>query len=154
MSIEENVRVAIKFIDALGASDQATIGDLFADDGYCQTMGNTLVSGYYYKDMIAGSNSRTNEFFKVFPEGIDFTITNTTAQDDRVAVEAISHGKHSSGKIYNNYYHFFLRIRDGKIIVLKEYCDTEHVTDVMCGGAKRDSGENAADLSHRAGMPR
>jgi hypothetical protein len=70
----------------------------------------------------------------VFPEGLRFTIHALTAERDRVAIEAESHGKHVSGKIYNNKYHFVLRARGGKIVEWREYMDTMHANDVLCGG--------------------
>jgi ketosteroid isomerase-like protein len=30
-------------------------------------------------------------------------------------------------------------LRDGKIVRFKEYLDTEHATDVLCGGQRRAS---------------
>ena len=58
-----------------------------------------------------------------------------TAEDDRVAVEATSDGMHVSGMPYSNHYHFLFTWRDGKLLELKEYMDTQLVTEVICGGA-------------------
>jgi hypothetical protein len=58
-----------------------------------------------------------------------------TAEGDRVAIEAESFGRHVSGKTYNNKYHFVLRARGGKILEWREYMDTMHANDVLCGGA-------------------
>jgi uncharacterized protein len=55
-----------------------------------------------------------------------------TAEGDRVAVEAESHAKMKSGKLYQNKYHFLLTIRDGKIQGVKEYLDTAHADEVLC----------------------
>ena len=52
-------------------------------------------------------------------------------EGDKVAVEATSEGKHISGQIYTNEYHFLFEFRDGKLLRLKEYMDTERVTDVL-----------------------
>ena len=54
-----------------------------------------------------------------------------TAEGERVALEAESHGTHKSGKKYNNHYHFLFRIRDGKIAEIREYADTAHARDVL-----------------------
>lgn len=40
---------------------------------------------------------------------------------------------------YQNQYHFLFRFRDGELVTLKEYMDTERVTDVLCGGQRRRS---------------
>jgi ketosteroid isomerase-like protein len=97
-------------------------------------MGNTLISGAYDKPAIAAMAAGV---LQAFPDGIKFTIHAITAEDDRVAVEAESHARHVSGKPYNNHYHFLFRWRDGQLVELKEYMDTEHVTDVICGGERR-----------------
>ena len=58
-----------------------------------------------------------------------------------MAVEAESRGQHISGKTYNNQYHWLFRFRNGKIVMLKEYMDTQHLADVCCGdkGASKSS---------------
>ena len=53
-----------------------------------------------------------------------------------MAVEAESRGEHASGVIYANQYHFLFEFRDGKVRLLKEYMDTERVTDILCGGQR------------------
>ena len=56
-----------------------------------------------------------------------------TAEGDRVAVEAETYGEHVSGKTYNNFFHFLLVIRDGKIQEWKEYMDTKHASYTFFG---------------------
>jgi ketosteroid isomerase-like protein len=97
-------------------------------------MGNTLISGRYTKAQI---NDAAGAIYQVFPQGIRFVIKAMTAEDDRVAVEAESEGMHVSGRLYGNQYHFLFRLRDGKVVELKEYMDTERVTDILCGGQRR-----------------
>ncbi|NKZ11379.1 hypothetical protein HGA11_10350 [Mycolicibacterium septicum DSM 44393] len=62
-----------------------------------------------------------------------FDILNLTAEEDRVAVEATSTGiaDPESGKVYNNFYHSLIRIRDSKVVLYKEYQDTLHVYDYV-----------------------
>jgi ketosteroid isomerase-like protein len=69
--------------------------------------------------------------FDIFPEGLIFTLYEMTAEGDRVALEAESHGVHKSGKNYNNHYHFLFRMRDGKIAEIREYGDTAHARSVL-----------------------
>ena len=65
--------------------------------------------------------------------GLRVTPTGVTAEGDRVAVEAESYAKMKNGKTYQNKYHFLLVVRDGKIQQVKEYLDTMHANDVLCG---------------------
>ena len=59
-------------------------------------------------------------------------VLSLTAEEDRVAMEAESHVLHpSNGRVYNNFYHNLFRIRDGKIVLFKEYQDTLHLYDYL-----------------------
>ena len=72
-----------------------------------------------------------DSIFDIFPQGLIFTLYEMTAEGERVALEAESHGTHASGKKYNNHYHFLFRIRGGKIAEIREYADTAHARDVL-----------------------
>ena len=132
---EHNKELTRAFINAIGRGDAPYIADTYADDGHLYTMGHTLISGTYDKATIrefAGS------VLESFPDGLDYTIHNMTAEDDRVAVEATGEGTHVSGKPYTNHYHFLFVWRDEKLVQLKEYMDTELVTEVICGGQRSE----------------
>jgi len=96
-------------------------------------MGDTLISGTFSKQDITSS---VNGIFDVFPQGIKFSIDDMVAEGNKVAVEAKSAGEHVSGQTYCNEYHFLFEFVDGKLVKLKEYMDTELVTDVLCGGQR------------------
>lgn len=136
MGIEENKRIIRDFIDAMSAGDVAYIVSAYADDGIVQTMGRTLISGIFTREQVAAA---AGHIFQIFPEGITFTIHNMTAEENRVAVEAESLGRHVTGKMYNNKYHFLAELRDGKITRWTEYCDTELITDILCGGQRPET---------------
>src|ERR1700735_4966915 len=54
-----------------------------------------------------------------------------TCEDERVAFEATSYAVNKqNGRIYDNRYHHLMRIREGKILELREYQDTLLVFDV------------------------
>ena len=119
--------LAPRSVVVVGASDRPT------------TVGNTV-----WRNLRAGGFAGAvqpvnpaHRVLDVFPKGIHFTIKELTAEGDRVAIEAESRGEHVSGKTYANQYHFLMRLRDGKIIEFKEYMDTEMVTDILCGGQRR-----------------
>ncbi len=130
---EKNKALTLSFIEAMQRGDADAIADTYADDGRVVTMGNTLISGSRGKEEIRGFAGGVLE---AFPEGLEFTVHGIIAEGDKVAVEASSQGTHASGKPYSNHYHFLLTWRDGELVELKEYMDTEHATDVHCGGAR------------------
>lgn len=131
--VEKNRALALKFFDAMARSDVAAIIDALDDEGAIQTMGKTLISGVYNKEQLKKYSAA---IFSSFPKGLEIKVYNVIAEGEYVAVEAESRGPHVSGKIYNNFYHFLFHFRNGKIIKLKEYLDTEHVTEVLCGGKR------------------
>ena len=131
MGIEENKKFALAFIEAISRGDAQAIQDAYAEDGSSWTLGSMPISGRFSKAEIAHAASSVLE---VFPEGLAFQVHSLTAEGDRVAIEAESEGIHVSGKKYNNLYHFLMRVRDGKIVEWKEYMDTMHANDVLCGG--------------------
>lgn len=67
----------------------------------------------------------------MFPSGLRFTILGTTAEEDRVALEAESYGMTREGKLYNNVYHLLVLLKDGKIATAREYLDSGHATEVL-----------------------
>ncbi|MFI5318287.1 MAG: nuclear transport factor 2 family protein [Myxococcota bacterium] len=127
-----NKALARSFLDAVSRADVDAIVAAYAPDGTCWTAGSMPISGTSSVDQIA-ANSRG--VLSVFPDGLRFAIHAMTAEGDRVAIEAESFGRHVSGKTYNNKYHFVLRARGGKILEWREYMDTMHANDVLCGGA-------------------
>lgn len=128
-----NKNLVTQFFDALNRGDVQHIVDAYAEDGTVQTMGQTLISGVANKAQVAAS---AGGIFEVFPTGLTFTVLDMVAEGEKVAVEALSEGTHVSGQTYTNEYHFLFQFREGKLLKLKEYMDTERVTEVLCGGQR------------------
>lgn len=133
MSIEQNKTFVKTFFESMNQGDVDGIVNAYHDDGYVWTKGHTLISGKFTKAQIQAA---AGGIYEAFPEGITFNILQMTAEDNRVAVEATSTGKHISGAVYENEYHFLFMLKDGKLLELKEYMDTERVTEVLCGGQR------------------
>lgn len=135
-TVEDNKQRTRAFIEAIARGDADTIAETYADDGRVVTMGNTLISGIRNKSEI---RQFAGGVLDAFPNGLSYTILNMTAEQDRVAVEATGEGMHSSGQLYRNHYHFLFTWRDGELLELKEFMDTEAATDVLCGGARPET---------------
>lgn len=130
---ERNKQRVREFFALMNRGDVPAIVAAYAADGYLQTMGRTLISGKYTRAQIEAA---AGQIYEVFPQGLSFTIDALTAEGERVAVEAHSEGRHVSGAIYSNDYHFLFVFRDGKLALLREYMDTERVTDILCAGQR------------------
>jgi ketosteroid isomerase-like protein len=133
--LDDNKKLARELVDAMSRGDTQWFLDNYAEDVVVWTMGNTLISGKYDKSQVAGF---ADSIFEAFPQGISFTIHGMVAEGDTIAMETESLGVHACGKQYNNFYHMLVKFRDGKITLLKEYLDTELVTDVLAGGVRPD----------------
>ena len=125
--LNNNKELARKFFDSLSSGTQDYL-DFYTDDSIIWTAGDNAIGGTRTKKEIV-------EFAKgilaAFPNGITFNITGMTAEADRVAVEVSGESIYASGQSDNNKYHFLLIIRDGKIIQLKEYMDTQLAAKIL-----------------------
>src|SRR5688572_28693886 len=136
--VERNKALARKFFEAMSNGDAAGLVNLVAEDGLVQTMGSTPISDVRTKEALRAAAPL---ILGAFPKGLKFTIHNIIGEGDSVAVEAECLGVHLSGKTYNNHYHWLFRFRNGEIVMLKEYLDTQHLADVFCGdkGASKNA---------------
>ena len=126
--LERNRQITREFFAALSSRDVAKLAELYAEDFEIWTAGTLPFSGTRGKaEALAGMDFVAS----LFPKGIRFEIVAMTAEGERVAVEAESHGIHASGLPYHNRYHFLVVIRDGKIRRFKEYMDTMHADEVL-----------------------
>ena len=77
-------------------------------------------------------------FFDALNRGDVDYIVNAYASDG--CVQTMGHtlisGVFSRDQTYSNDYHFLFEFCDGKLLKLKEYMDTERVTDVLCAGQR------------------
>ena len=124
---EKNKEIAIKFFEALSSGSETYL-DFYNDDSIIWTAGENEIGGTRTKKEIINF---AHGILEAFPNGIEFKITGITAENDRVAVEVAGDAIHASGKPYNNFYHFLLKIKNGKIIELKEYMDTQLASKIL-----------------------
>ena len=124
---EESKDIAIKFFEALSSGSETYL-DYYNDDSIIWTAGENDIGGTRTKKEII---TFAHGILEAFPTGIKFNITGITAENERVAVEVQGDAVHISGKPYNNFYHFLLKIKDGKIIELKEYMDTQLAAKIL-----------------------
>ena len=128
-TIKENKEIAIKFFEALSSGSETYL-DFYNDDSIIWTAGNNAIGGTRTKKEIIDF---AQGILAAFPTGITFNITGMTAENERVAVEVSGEAMHASGEAYNNKYHFLLTIKNGKIIELKEYMDTQLAAKILLG---------------------
>jgi ketosteroid isomerase-like protein len=89
-----------------------------------------------YKKLVAGLN-------KLMPVLVAMTIVGTTAEGDRVAVEAAGSTRLADGRVYENTYHILFQFRNGRIRMVKEYLDSKRAADIF-GSFDNGSGGSAS----------
>jgi ketosteroid isomerase-like protein len=117
-----NKETALRFVESMSVGQMDL--SLLTDDVQWWVPGRGTMSKAAFLDL-AGT------FQSLVKDRISLTVHGVTAEGDRVAVEAESHGELKNGKIYNNTYHFLFVFRDGKICLSKEYNDSAHAAWAM-----------------------
>lgn len=128
MGTAENKALVTRFWETFSAGRYDDAVAMLSDDATWWVAGNTDLSGTYSKSEFA---ALLGQVTGSAPDGIRVTPKLLTAEDDRVSVEAESYAEISNGKTYRNIYHFMMIVREGKICAVREYLDTEHVTEVF-----------------------
>jgi uncharacterized protein len=130
MDASANKKVVLDFIAALDSGDGAAAMAAFADDATWTVVGHGLpVSGTMTKTEFIDLIGKQAD---VYVGPLSITPTGTTAEGQRVAVEAKAHGTiRRNSKSYDNNYHFLFVVDDGKIREVKEYMDTHHWAETV-----------------------
>jgi ketosteroid isomerase-like protein len=127
--IEKNKELVQEFFNLLSSGSDKYL-DFYNDESVIWTAGENAIGG-------SRSKSEVVDFAKSvldsFPEGITFNVVNLVSENDYVAAEVEGSAIHVSGKLYNNKYHFLLKIKNNEILELKEYMDTQLAAKVLLG---------------------
>ena len=127
--IENNKELVQKFFNLLSTGSQKYL-DFYTDESVIWTAGENAIGGSRSKTEVVGF---AKSVLDSFPKGITFNVVNLVAEHDYVAAEVEGKAMHVSGKPYNNKYHFLIKIKDNKILELKEYMDTQLAAKVLLG---------------------
>jgi uncharacterized protein len=104
--------------------------EALADDAVWIARGSNSWSGVY-----RGKDAILTDIFGRLREKLEGRNTcipaRIHADGDFVIVEAKGQNQLKSGKTYNNEYCFVIRMRDGKMVEVTEYLDTELVTSAL-----------------------
>jgi ketosteroid isomerase-like protein len=128
MSIEQNKAVVRSLMKNFTPHDLDKALDLLAEDAVWTMMGQPRRFPY------AGAKNKTDtaaqlQGFLSLMAKFSWEPKVMTAEDDRVAVEAVSYGEMADGKKYSNVYHMLFTLRDGKIVKVSEYLDPLEVLE-------------------------
>ncbi len=128
-STDNNKKLVEDFFRILSSGSQDYL-DFYTEESIIWTAGENAIGGSRSKSEVVGF---AKSILDSFPDGISFNVVNLIAENDYVAAEVEGSAMHVSGKPYNNKYHFLLKIKDNKILELKEYMDTQLAAKVLLG---------------------
>jgi ketosteroid isomerase-like protein len=130
MSTAENKAVALRFFDRFTASDIEGALATMTEDATWRIPGKKErfpFAGLYSRDKIG---RLFKQMVDALESGLNMSVVSCMAEGDRVALEVVSAGNLKNGRQYRQEYHMLLTFRDGKIMSVREYLDTQHANDV------------------------
>ena len=126
----ENGKIIAEVMSALAKGDSKPFGDAMADDFVWRMMGHgAWGSAFCGKEAVRDGMFRP--LLKQYADRYTNTPTNILADGDFVIVESQGAVTTKDGKAYNNRYCFVITMRDGKMLELREYCDTALADEVL-----------------------
>jgi uncharacterized protein len=135
MSAIENKQLMETIFAALAKGNTDPLFDAMADDMQWTWMG----SGPWSK-AFTGKKAVIGELWSAVKKTLvppyKATAINFIAEGDYVVMEANGENATPDGKIYNNKYCWVCRITDGKLHELREYMDTQLVTETFAASKK------------------
>lgn len=124
MSIENNKRLIRSFYEAGNRGGMDACLALMADDVTWTNIGTTKYSGTY-EGKQALVEGLLGPVFGQFAGGLESTVDNVVAEGDWVVVQSRGKATTKQGRPYNNTYCHVFRLRNGKIVSVTEYFDTQ-----------------------------
>lgn len=115
-SLEDSNRaLVLRLMKAFDQGDEDTIREIIAPQANWWVLGvgdldrETLIT--QLKALLGGA------------QVAETTITGTTAEGERVAVESRGNFEFADGRVYRNHYHHLYEVRDGRVVGVREYLD-------------------------------
>lgn len=131
MTVEDdNVLIAKRFAETFSTGNvEAIVASLAPDAEYWVSGSIEGMSGSYSPEELGKLLGGVTTIYK--SGALQITPTATTAQGNRVAVEAEGYAELNDGRVYNPKYHFLFEITNGQITRVREYLDTKHAFDIF-----------------------
>jgi uncharacterized protein (TIGR02246 family) len=115
-----------RYVAAVAERDMESVRDLFAEDATWWLGGELPLSGTW-----RGREAILGDFLGSIPrlyqpETISIEITSLIAEGDFVAMEWTSRALTTAGEAYENQCAGVFTVRDGRIVAVREYMDTQY----------------------------
>ena len=119
----DNKQIIEQAFRGLASADPTAFLDSMADEITWIIMGQSRVSGRYQSKTAIQSDLVPALFANFATEYRNYA-EEIIAEGDRVVVLARGEVKTVRGEDYNNEYCFVFRMQEGKVLEVREYCDT------------------------------
>jgi ketosteroid isomerase-like protein len=123
MTAADNKRLIRQAFDRLAEADATAFLDLMADD-FCWIIEGQCKWSRRYDGKAAVQEDLVPPLFANFATPYRNFAEEIIAEGDRVVVLCRGEVKTVRGQDYNNSYCFVIRMKDGKMVELREYMDT------------------------------
>lgn len=127
---ESNRALMTAAMEAMSRGDTRPFGEAMADEFTWHMTGTTAWSGTFTGKADVQQRLLPT-LFAQFATRYKNTPKRILADGDFVVIECRGEVVTKTGKPYNNTYCFVIRLRDGKMVELTEYFDTELVTSAL-----------------------
>jgi uncharacterized protein len=121
---ESNKQIVLQAYAALKAGDVPGYFDTMTEDVTVTYFGN-----HRFSRTFRGKADIMENFVPPLLDRLEgpikITVTNAMAEGDQVFVEAQGEARTKDGLDYNNLYGIVLKLKNGKIVGIREYMDTE-----------------------------
>lgn len=132
-NIVANKNVVSLFLSHFEKGEVHLLLDMMSDDATWWVNGKPYLFAFAGLKTKVEMRSVFTELFASFDGGLKMELISSIGEGDIVAVEASSHGVTKHGKHYANEYHMLFRLRDMKIVQVREYTDPMHAVDILSG---------------------
>ena len=118
-----------EWIDALGRGDVGALREAATDDMIVETVASTSsLAGRRTFEEFSENLAVVSEMTK---NGMEFEITELTAEGDRIALECVGRAELVDGSVFDELHFMILYLRDGKVYRVKKYAESGLVEAVF-----------------------
>ena len=122
----DSKQVVERYVTAVAAGDERAIRDSFAEDATWWLGGDLPISGTWKgRETIMGDFLATAMAFYE-PGTVSLEVTGMVSEGDRVTLEWTSRARTAAGEPYENFCIGVFIVRDGRIVAVREYMDTQY----------------------------
>lgn len=133
MTIDSEPKIVVMdFFATFSTGDVDKIMSKLTDDASWWVSGNIAgMSGTNNKQQLGDILRAVGPMYR--NGALRITPSSMIAEGNLLAVEAESFAELTSGRVYNNHYHFLIEVAGDKVCRVKEYSDTHHMLETFSG---------------------